>query len=136
LHSLAQTRLVEQRWDEAEQALDDAEAVERALGNTHDPRLLAYQADRARIRIARADYQAAIDLLGPVLAERDRGVFSERSYADAERAAMAYAQCRIAPTPELAARIRDAVAAMERTPPLPRMLMRQAEDWARDCAKT
>ncbi len=136
LHAIAQTRLVEQRWDEAEHALDEAEAVERALGNTHDPRLLAYQADRARIHIARSEYQAAVDLLAPVLAERDRGVFSERSYADAERAAMAYAQCRIAPDPELADRILEAVAAMRRTPPLPRMLMPQAEAWARDCAAT
>jgi hypothetical protein len=97
---------------------------------------LAYQADRARIHIARSEYQAAVDLLAPVLAERDRGVFSERSYADAERAAMAYAQCRIAPDPELADRILEAVAAMRRTPPLPRMLMPQAEAWARDCAAT
>jgi tetratricopeptide (TPR) repeat protein/predicted Ser/Thr protein kinase len=136
LHSLAQTRMVEQRWDEAENALDQAEAVEHALGNDQDPRLLAYQADRARIRIARQQFQAAVDLLAPVLAERGRGVHSERSFVDAERAALAYAQCRLAPTPELADRIRDAVAAMQRTPPLPRMLVPQAESWARDCAGT
>ncbi len=135
LHSLAQTRIVEQRWDEAEQSLDQAEKVERALGNDHDPRLLAYQADRARIRIARGEFQAAVDLLAPVLVERDRGIFSERSNADAERAASAYAQCRIAPRPELADRIRAAVAAMQRTPPLPRMLIAQAQDWARACGQ-
>lgn len=134
LHSVAQTRLLEQRWDEAERALDEAEAVERALGNDQDPRMLAYQADRARIRIARGEFQAAIDLLTPVLAQRDRGVFSERSNADAERAALAHAQCRIAPSVELAQRIRTAVAGMRKTPPLPRSLIAQAESWAEACA--
>ena len=136
MHSFAQTRLVERRLDEAEQLLDGATAIEVALGNEDDPRLLAYQADRARIRIAQQRYQAAVDLLAPVLVQRERGVFSERSFADAERAALAYAQCRLAPSPELAARIREAVVAMQKSPPLPRMLVPQAEGWARDCAQS
>ena len=136
LHSLAQTRLVERRWAEAEQALDEAEAVESALGNRDDPRLLSYRADRARIRIAEERFDEAVALLTPVLAQRDRGVFSERSYADAERAAFAYARCRLAPTEAAiwAQRIRDAVAAMRRTPPLPRVLLDQAAAWAQACA--
>lgn len=133
-HSLAQTRMVQGRWDDAERALDEATRVELALGNDHDPRLLAYTADRARIDIARGQFQAAIDLLAPVLVQRDRGIFSERSNADAERAALAHAQCRLAPSPELADRIRTSVTAMQRTPPLPRALIAQAEGWARDCA--
>ena len=134
MHSFAQTRIVERRLADAEQLLDGATAIEVALGNDDDPRLLAYRADRARIRIAQARYQEAVDLLAPVLVQRERGVFSERSFVDAERAALAYAQCRLGPAPQLAERIREASAAMRKSPPLPRMLIAQAEAWARECA--
>lgn len=135
-HSLAQTLMVQGRIDEADQALDEAERVELALGNAADPRLLAYQADRARIRIARGDYIGAIELLTPVLAQREAGVISERSNIDAERAALAHAHCQVQPHRDLVQAMRDAAERMHKTPPLPRALIAQAEAWAAQCAST
>jgi tetratricopeptide (TPR) repeat protein len=132
-HSLAQTLMVQGRLEEADRALDEAERVELALGNHNDPRLLAYRADRARIRMARGDHAGAIELLTPVLAQREAGVISERSNIDAERAALAHAQCQLQASSELAQVMREAVARMHKTPPLPRALITQAEAWATQC---
>jgi serine/threonine-protein kinase len=133
-HSRAQGRLLQGRLDEAESDLREAERVEHALGNDADPRLLAYQADRARIALARGDFATAIALLEPVLAQRAAGVKSERANEHAERAAQAYAQCRIEASPVQVAILREALAQMANLPPLPRALIAQAEDWANECA--
>lgn len=135
-HSLAQGLLVQGRLDEAQRALDEAERVERALGSADDPRLLAYRADRARILIERGEFAAAIELLTPVLVQRDAGVVSERANVHAERAALAYAQCRLAPGAGSVQALRAALAGMRDTPPLPRALIAQAEGWADECAAT
>ncbi len=133
-HSLAQTLMVQGRLDEAERALSEAERVELALGNREDPRLLAYRADRARIHIARGEHAVAIELLKPVLAQREAGVISERSNIDAERAALAHSQCQLEASSELVQAMRDAAERMHKKPPLPRALIGQTEGWATQCA--
>jgi tetratricopeptide (TPR) repeat protein len=133
-HSWAQGLLVQGRLDEAERAIAAAEQVEHALGNDADPRLLAYRADRGRIAIARGQFARAVELLAPVIAQRDAGVASERANEHAERAALAYAQCRLAPSAAAVETIREAGRQMATTPPLPRALIAQADGWGRECA--
>jgi serine/threonine-protein kinase len=133
-HSWAQGLLVQGRLDDAERAFAEADRIELALGHDADPRRLAYRADRARIRIARGRYAEAVALLDPVLVQRAAGIKSERANEHAERAALAYAQCRLAPSAALAATIREAGTQMQATPPLPRALIAQAAAWAQECA--
>jgi serine/threonine-protein kinase len=133
-HSWAQGLIVQNRLDEAQRALDEAERVEIALGNQADPRRLAYRADRGRIAIARGDFAAAIALLVPVLEQRAKGVKSERANEHAERAALAHAQCRIEPDAKHVETMREAGRQMQGTPPLPRALIAQAAAWAEECA--
>ena len=132
-HSWAQGLLVQGRLDEAERAIAAAEKVEHALGNDADPRLLAYRADRGRIAIARGQFARAIGLLEPVLAQRAAGIKSERANEHAERAALAYARCRLSPSTAQVAAIREAGTQMLSTPPLPRALIAQAAGWATEC---
>jgi len=133
-HSWAQGLLVQGRLDEAEARLAAAEQVEHALGNDADPRLLAYRADRGRIAIARGQFAKAVALLEPVVAQRDQGVKSERANEHAERAALAYARCRIRPAAAQVAVLRESDRQMASTPPLPRALIAQAEAWTDECA--
>jgi eukaryotic-like serine/threonine-protein kinase len=132
-HSWGQGMLLQGRLDEAERAFAEADRIELALGNEADPRRLAYRADRGRIAIARGDFAKAVALLAPVLEKRVAGVKSERANEHAERAALAYAQCRLQPKAAHVETMREAGRQMQATPPLPFVLIKQADEWAHEC---
>lgn len=133
LSAQAQALLLQQRWDEAEAALQEAESIHGYLGGERQPRRLSAHADRARIRIARERWDEAIAMLEAVRALRPRDVGSERSAAAAEAVQLAYARCRAAPGAAHAQALREAMPALRHDPPLPRVRLAQAEQWLRDC---
>ncbi len=133
-HSWGQGLLLQGQLDGAARAFDEADRIEVRLGNDADPRRLAYRADRGRIAIARGDFAGAVGLLTPVLQQRAAGVKSERANEHAERAALAYAQCRLRPDAIHVETLREAGRQMQTTPPLPFALIAQAAGWAQECA--
>ena len=69
-----------------------------------------------------------------MLVKRSAGVVSERSSAEAERAALAHARCTLQPRPDEAEALRAALVGMRAKPPLPHALIAQSEGWLERCA--
>ncbi len=133
LHSYAQMLLLQRRWDDALASLDEAERIEQVAGGADNSRLHSLAADRARIKIARGDFAAAVTTLEAIAAGRGDARAGERANLGAEKAALSHARCRIAAAPEHSTGLRDAIAMMDNDPPLPRALMAQARAWLAEC---
>lgn len=114
----------------------EAERIHTARGGALHTRALTARADRIRILIAHGRYAEAEADLSEVLKHR-RDHSGDRASLAAERAAHAYAACRNAEavTPAHLAELGDAIAAMQRDPPLPRDRLTQAQAWQCACTK-
>ncbi len=135
LYAQAQVLMLLQRWDEADSALREAEAIQTRNGGERHQRALTARADRARVLMARERWQEAIAVLEAVQALRPADSGSERSSAAAEAVELAYAHCRRSAAPgstEVDA-MEAAMQGLRRDPPLPRVRLAQAEDWLKDC---
>ena len=135
-HSLAQLYLLQQRWHDADTALRQAERIHTVRGGALHPRALTARADRSRILIAQGRYAEAEAELRDVMKHR-RDSSGDRASLAAERTAHAYTTCRnaVAATPAHLAELDDAIAAMQRDPPLPRQRLAEVQAWRRACAE-
>jgi hypothetical protein len=133
LFALAQVYLLQQRWNDAESALREAESIQTRNGGEKHPRALVARSDRSRILIAQEKWQEAIDLLVEVEARRRDDGGSERTAVAGERVQLAYARCRAEPSHARADALREAMESLRRDPPLPRARVAQAEQWLADC---
>src|SRR5690606_8554846 len=99
LASHAKLMLVQQRWDEAEAALREAEAIHAGLGGPAHARALTARGERALVAIGREQWKQAERELQEVAALRGDGGRIEASTLASEAVALAYAACRSAPAP-------------------------------------
>lgn len=133
LHSQLQLFLLRQDWQRALVSIAELETLENTLQAQNNPRLQSLQADRARIHIARAEWREAEALLAAVVSSRGQEQMAELANVDAERAALAYARCRLAASAQTHDSLAAAVVALRERPPLPYAGLVQAEGWLADC---
>ncbi|MCQ4167070.1 serine/threonine-protein kinase [Tahibacter harae] len=133
LHSQLQLYLLRRDWPRALAVIEETRALETRLQAQNNPRLLSLQADRARVHLGRGEFREAEALLAPVIAGRGSERAVESASVDAERAALAYARCRLAASAQTHDSLAAAVVALRERPPLPYAGLAQAEGWLADC---